>query len=156
MSPERHATPSAVERVVILGRGGAGKATAALGLGRLTGLPMIELDSGTWRSDLTPLSAGERSRLRHALAAGDCWVIGGDLGPYGALAPRLVRADTVVVLDSSLDIVRGAPHALRTPHELRGSLAEVAEFVSRPQAHERSGRDRRARVRAARRRRRAR
>ena len=32
----------------------------------------------------------------------DRWIMGGDLGPYDALATRLAAADTVLVLDFSL------------------------------------------------------
>lgn len=32
------------QRIVILGRGGAGKSTAAVDLGRISGLSVIELD----------------------------------------------------------------------------------------------------------------
>jgi hypothetical protein len=45
-----------VNRVVVLGRGGAGKSAVAVQLGMLTGLPVIELDKYFWSSDLTPLS----------------------------------------------------------------------------------------------------
>src|SRR5437879_1477660 len=45
-----------VQRVVILGRGGAGKSTAARRLGELVGLPIIELDKHFWQPGLAPLS----------------------------------------------------------------------------------------------------
>jgi dephospho-CoA kinase len=44
-------------RVVILGRGGAGKSTFAARLGAVTGIPVIELDTVFWRADLTPDTA---------------------------------------------------------------------------------------------------
>jgi adenylate kinase family enzyme len=44
-----------VKRVVVLGRGGAGKSTVAVQLGMLTGLPVMELDKHFWSSDLSPL-----------------------------------------------------------------------------------------------------
>ena len=91
-----------VQRVVVLGRGGAGKSTAAVRLGQITGLPVVELDKHFWSSDLRPLSKPEWARLSSDLAAQDRWVIDGDLGPYDVLAPRLHRADTVLVLDYGL------------------------------------------------------
>lgn len=44
VSEEAERDPHEVERVVVLGRGGAGKSTAAVELGCLTGLPVVELD----------------------------------------------------------------------------------------------------------------
>ena len=93
---------ASVQRVVVLGRGGAGKATAAVQLGQITGLPVIELDKHFWSSDLSPLSGEEWARVTNALAARPAWVMDGDLGPYDVLAPRLRRADTVLILDYGL------------------------------------------------------
>jgi hypothetical protein len=44
-----------VQRVVVLGRGGAGKSTFAAQFGRATSLPVIELDRSFWPPDLTPM-----------------------------------------------------------------------------------------------------
>jgi adenylate kinase family enzyme len=41
-----------MQRVVILGRGGAGKSTLARRLGSLTDMPVIELDRLFWRPGL--------------------------------------------------------------------------------------------------------
>lgn len=91
-----------VERVVVLGRGGAGKTTFAVQLGQLLGLPVLELDRYFWSPDLTSTPAQWWVQVQCELAAADRWVMDGDLGPYGVLAPRLSRADTVVVLDFGL------------------------------------------------------
>ena len=91
-----------MERVVVMGRGAAGKSTAAARLGRLTGLPVIELDKHFWRPGLTPMPPGEWTQLQQVLAAQDRWIMDGDLGPYDAAAARLARADTVLIFDFSL------------------------------------------------------
>ena len=91
-----------VERVVVLGRGGSGKSTAALRLAQITGLPVIELDKHFWSSDLRPLSGEEWARVTSDLAARPRWIMDGDLGPYNVLGPRLHRADTVLILDYGL------------------------------------------------------
>jgi len=91
-----------VQRVVVLGRGGAGKSTAAERLGVLTGLPVVELDRHFWNSDLTPMPAREWIQVQEGLAARPRWIMDGDLGQYDVLSPRLVAADTVLVLDFSL------------------------------------------------------
>jgi hypothetical protein len=48
-------------------------------------------------------------------AAASEWIMDGDLGPYDALAPRLERADTVLILDFSL--IRCAWRAARRSRE---------------------------------------
>ena len=82
-----------MQRVVVLGRGGAGKSTAAVRLGQITGLPVIELDKHFWSADLRPLSGEEWARVTRDLATRPSWVMDGDLGPHDVLAPRLQRAD---------------------------------------------------------------
>lgn len=104
-----------VERVVVLGRGGAGKSTAAAELGRITGLPVVELDAHFWDSKLVPLTKDDWVRRQQELAAAPVWIMDGDLGPYDAPATRLARADTVLILDFSL--VRCAWRAARRSRE---------------------------------------
>ena len=88
-----------MERVVIFGRGGAGKSVLARELGAATGLPVVELDKQFWSAELEPLPPDEWARRQAVLAAEPRWIMDGDLGPYDAVEPRLRRADTVVVLD---------------------------------------------------------
>jgi adenylate kinase family enzyme len=91
-----------VQRVLVLGRGGAGKSTFARQLGERLGLPVVELDAHFWRAGLTPLSPQQWAELQAGLAAAPRWVMDGDLGPYDLLTPRLHAADTVFVLDFPL------------------------------------------------------
>ncbi len=91
-----------MERVVVLGRGAAGKSTAAVHLARITELSVIELDKHFWRPGPAPMPRDEWTQLQHMLAASGRWIMDGDLGPYDAPAARLRRADTVVILDFSL------------------------------------------------------
>jgi adenylate kinase family enzyme len=88
-----------MNRVVILGRGGAGKSSLARRLGTLTGLPVVELDKVFWRSDLTPMPKHNWVELQESLARLPHWIMDGDLGPYDVLETRLEAADTVLILD---------------------------------------------------------
>ena len=88
-----------MNRVVVLGRGGAGKSTVAAKLGVLTVLPVIELDQHFWSSDLTPLSMERLKVLQRNLVSAERWILDGDLGPYVAPDVRLQAADTVVLLN---------------------------------------------------------
>ena len=91
-----------MERVVVFGRGGAGKSVLARELGTATGLPVVELDKEFWSADLEPLAPQEWARRLAILAAQPRWIMDGDLGPYDVVEPRLRRADRVVVLDLPL------------------------------------------------------
>jgi adenylate kinase family enzyme len=104
-----------VRRVVILGRGAAGKSVLAARLGEITGLPVIELDRIFWRPGLAATPRADWAELQRGLARGESWIMDGDLGPYDELSVRLAAADTVVILDFSL--ARCAWRALRRSRE---------------------------------------
>lgn len=105
-----------MRRVVVLGRGGAGKTVLARRLGELTGLPVTELDAHFWNPERGATPPGSWASRQRALLRSGSWILDGDLGPYdSALAERLRAADTVVVLDFAL--ARCAWRALRRGRE---------------------------------------
>jgi adenylate kinase family enzyme len=91
-----------MQRVVILGRGGAGKSTVARRLGAATGLPVVELDKHFWQPELVPTPREQWIEIQRTLVSGDRWIMDGDLGRYDDLTVRLKAADTVLVLDFGL------------------------------------------------------
>lgn len=86
-----------MERVAIIGPGGAGKSTLARRLGESTGLPVIHLDREHWRPGWVEPPRDEWSARVLQLAGGERWIIDGNYG--GTMEPRLARADTIVFLD---------------------------------------------------------
>jgi adenylate kinase family enzyme len=104
-----------MKRVVVLGRGGAGKIRFAAQLGDVTSLPVIELDKHFWPPDLVPIPADRWTAIQRGLTAGRRWILDGDLGPYDVLEVRLQLADTVIVLD--FPFWRCAWRALRRSRE---------------------------------------
>jgi adenylate kinase family enzyme len=104
-----------MKRVVILGRGAAGKSTLARQLNDLTGLPLTELDKLFWQSGLAPIPHAQWTEVQGQLVQRDSWILDGDLGPYDVVEVRLRAADTVILLDFGL--VRCAWRALRRGRE---------------------------------------
>jgi adenylate kinase family enzyme len=91
-----------VRRVVIMGRGAAGKSVLAARLGKLTGVPVIELDQHFWRPGPIATPREEWAAAQRRLAGRESWIMDGDLGPYDVPGVRLAAADTVIFLDFSL------------------------------------------------------
>ena len=104
-----------MRRVVILGPGASGKSRLAIHLGRITGLPVIELDKVFWRPGLAATPRDQWIKLQERHVEENGWIIDGDLGPYDAVEVRLKAADTVIFLDFSL--IRCAWRAIRRSRE---------------------------------------
>lgn len=90
-----------MQRVAVIGCGGAGKTTLANELGRRLCLPVLHVDSLYWQRQPDGReveSTPEQWRATHAqMIEGDAWVIDGM--KLGVLPARVHAADTVVFLD---------------------------------------------------------
>ncbi|BBZ41437.1 adenylate kinase [Mycobacterium conspicuum] len=116
-----------MQRVVILGRGGAGKSVLAQQLSVRLRIPVIELDSLFWLPGPRPTAEQDWTEIQRRLVAGERWIIDGDLGPYDTgLALRLRAADTIVVLDFPL--CRCVWRTLRRSRETREYWAWVCRY----------------------------
>jgi adenylate kinase family enzyme len=85
-----------VQRVAVVGSGGAGKSTFARTLGRVTELPVVHLDEYYWHPGWVETSRDEWSIVQGDLVAQDRWIIDGNYSNTFDL--RFARADTVIVL----------------------------------------------------------
>jgi len=104
-----------MKRVVILGRGASGKSTLAARLGKITGLPVIELDKVFWRLGLVATPRDRWVVDQEKMVAEERWIMDGDLGPYDVVDVRICAADTIILLDFSF--VRCAWRAIRRAPE---------------------------------------
>jgi adenylate kinase family enzyme len=108
-----------VRRVVIPGRGGAGKSALSRQLSDVLGVPVVELDALFWQPGPTPVDLSRWAACQHELVQRDSWILDGDLGPYDeALDVRLRAAGTVVILDFTF--LRCAWRTLRRGREQAG------------------------------------
>lgn len=85
-----------MQRVAVVGSGGAGKTTFARELGRRTGLPVVHLDRLFWKPGWVETSRAQWSAVQGRLVAEERWIIDGNYG--GTFDIRFARADTVIVL----------------------------------------------------------
>jgi len=101
-----------VERVVVLGRGGAGKSTASIRLGQISGLPVTEggqavpaagpVTNTEAGEDPDPADLGRVQSVDHGLGT---WV------PTTHPVPGSAEPDTVLILDHGWPGAPGAPPA---------------------------------------------
>jgi adenylate kinase family enzyme len=86
-----------MQRVLIIGSGGAGKTTLAMRLSGITGLPVIHLDMLFWRPGWVPPDPDEWAATTADLVKRDRWIMDGNYG--GTMPARLAACDTVLFLD---------------------------------------------------------
>lgn len=88
-----------MQRVAVIGCGGAGKSSLARHLGRALGLPVVHLDERYWRPGWQRSDPASWRALQERLVSCDSWVIDGNY--LSTVDLRLGAADTVVFLDLS-------------------------------------------------------
>ena len=88
-----------MERVMIIGCGGAGKSTLARQLGEKTGLPVVHLDKLFWTPGWVSLSREEFDKVHREAIVQEKWIIDGNFDR--TMPERIRRCDTVVYLDFS-------------------------------------------------------
>ena len=89
-----------MERIMIIGCGGAGKSTLARALGEKTGLPVVHLDRIWWSpGNWQHLSREEFDRLLMIEVGKPRWILDGNFNR--TLKVRLEKCDTVIYLDMS-------------------------------------------------------
>lgn len=88
-----------MKRILILGICGAGKSTLARELKVKLALPVYHLDQIFWQAGWKSIEKEELKQQVEKIVANDEWIIDG--GYLSCIHERLVRADTVILLDYS-------------------------------------------------------
>jgi adenylate kinase family enzyme len=113
-----------MERVVVLGAGGAGKTELAHAIARRAGLPIVHLDRIFWRPGWKLAPREEARGALDAAVARERWIVDGNFLSAGDA--RFERADTVVFLDlpRTTCIARVLRRAVRDRRRGRPDLPE--------------------------------
>lgn len=86
-----------MERIIIIGCGGAGKSTLARQLGEALELPVVHLDKLFWRPGWVQVPQEEFDELVRREMEKDRWIIDGNFNR--TLPQRVAYCDTVIYLD---------------------------------------------------------
>ena len=90
-----------MNRVIIIGPGGAGKSTFSRKLAEMTKLPLYNLDNIYWNENKEHITREEFNEELEKILKEDKWIIDGDYGRTYEI--RIKRADTIYFLDYSLE-----------------------------------------------------
>ena len=86
-----------MERIMIIGCGGAGKSTLARQLGEKLNLPVVHLDKLFWKPGWEQITREEFDKLHREALVGEKWILDGNFDR--TMGERIQRCDTVIYLD---------------------------------------------------------
>ena len=88
-----------MQRIMIIGCGGAGKSTLARQLGEKLNLPVVHLDKLFWKPGWEHIPREEFDKLHREALAGEKWILDGNYNR--TMEERIRYCDTVIYLDFS-------------------------------------------------------
>jgi adenylate kinase family enzyme len=107
-----------MQRIAILGAGGAGKTVLARQLGQLLGLPVTHLDQLRYDPDWNLVPEATFTAAQRRMVAGDAWIIDGNSQAYRRrLRPHLTRVREVRPFLSAAAPTQSAGRCASTAHK---------------------------------------
>lgn len=88
-----------MDRIIIIGCGGAGKSTLARALGEKLKIPVIHLDSLFWQPGWVETEREAFDKMLQSVMEQPQWILDGNY--RRTMAQRIARCDTVIYLDYS-------------------------------------------------------
>lgn len=86
-----------MNKIMIVGNGGAGKSTLAQALGQLTGIPVHHLDAHYWQPGWVETDRDTWIDIQQTLMQAPQWILEGNYS--GTMDQRVAAADTIIFLD---------------------------------------------------------
>ena len=86
-----------MQKILVIGCGGAGKTTFSKRLGARLGIPVLHLDSYFWKPGWEAMESSEWRNQVDQLIQTPSWIMDGNYG--GTLKPRIEACDTIIFLD---------------------------------------------------------
>ena len=89
-----------MNRVIVIGSGGAGKSTLAPQIGEILGLPVIHLDREFWRPNWMATPEDEWIERVRELVARERWVMDGNFGGTSGMTEMVLQSynDEILIL----------------------------------------------------------
>ena len=88
-----------MERIIIIGCGGAGKSTLARQLGDKLNIPVVHLDKLWWKPGWVEMDRDEFDELHRRELSKEKWIMDGNFNR--TMPERIARCDTIIYLDFS-------------------------------------------------------
>ena len=85
-----------IQKILIIGSGGAGKSTLAIEIGHILSLPVIHLDALNWQPGWVAMPKEEWHKVVEDLVQQECWIMDGNYA--GTMELRLQACDMVIFL----------------------------------------------------------
>lgn len=116
-----------MNKIAIIGSGGAGKSTFGRQLSEKLNIEVYHLDAILWKPNWVGTSKDEQKSIQQKLVAQESWIIDGNYG--GTLDIRLSAADTIIFLDIHrvICLYRAIKRTLKYRNRTRPDMAEGCE-----------------------------
>ena len=113
-----------MQRIIIIGCGGAGKSTLARQLGKKLNIPVVHLDKLWWNPGWIEKSQEEFDELHRQELSKEKWIMDGNFNR--TMPERIARCDTIIYLDfSRFACIRGViKRVLTTYGTVRPDMGE--------------------------------